>query len=184
MYAVCTWEGQGVCRNKDKRFMSEKTQSTMNRMLTESVSLSWPHMPRLILALSQTPVCQVNTVPSVITSERDTKEDLNVSQSISRDPLSVVLHDLIPKPCLRKHTYLPILCWPKEKRILQCFKCIYPDVTKHKQRLSNWRSPLCRSSLQRTPIYLLIYWVSGDWSTCATDSLCLLSTDSVLSAHR
>lgn len=89
-------------------------------------------MPRLILALSQTPVCQVNTVPSVITSERDIKEDLNVSQSISRDPLSVVLHDLIPKSCLRKHTYLPILCWPKEKHILLCFKCIYPDVTKHK----------------------------------------------------
>lgn len=119
-----------MCRNKDKRFMSEKTPSTVSRSEL-SVSLSWPHMPRLILALSQTPVCQVNTVPSVITSERDTKEDLNVSQSISRDPRSVVLH-LIPKPCLRKHTYLPTLCWPKEKRILQCFRCIYPDVTKHK----------------------------------------------------
>lgn len=93
--------------------MSEKTPSTVSRSEL-SVSLSWPHMPRLILALSQTPVCQVNTVPSVITSERDTKEDLNVSQSISRDPRSVVLHDLIPKPCLRNIHIYPLCAGPKK----------------------------------------------------------------------
>lgn len=124
-------------------------------MLTESVSLSWPQHARAYSgALTNSSVpskysafCNHFGTGHQGKSQREPKHQQRSSICCTARP---------DTKALSQKTHIFTL-----KRILQCFKCICPDVTKHRQRLSNWRSCLHSSSLQRKPIYLLIYWVSG-----------------------
>lgn len=102
---------------------------------------SGPNTPTLILALQQSQSCQVSTVPSVSTSEKDTKENPNWSQSISREPLSVILQGLTPKPWLRKHIHIYPFCVSPKKAHATVFQILLPWVTEHKQD-RHWRSNL------------------------------------------
>lgn len=131
-------------------------------MLTEFVSLSWPQHARAYFGTLTN-----SSVPSKYSafcnhfgtghqgkSQHEPKHQQRSSICCTARPDTKALSQ-------KTYIFIHSVLAQRKAHSTVCFKCIYPDVTKHKQRLSNWRSRLCSSSLQRKPIYLLIYWVSG-----------------------